>query len=201
MILNVTGNHISKTFQYLLYEFQLLFDLLLDIQCSLIYLWVTKKGRKSKIWKGISCNKRHGEEERITSIIRNGINQKREKKKNETSNGDAYQQNENRNLYFWWWWARFSAWYLVLQVSSGYRTVVLTSAPTAPDVASTNDSISNSIEELQPFHTTKNKRTDKSEHHGTPVNDAMPFSTVLEVHRSSKTIRQNKSGRREVKKP
>lgn len=81
MILNVTGNHISKTFQYLLYEFQLLFDLLLDIQCSLIYLWVTKKGRKSKIWKGISCNKRHGEEERITSIIRNGINQKREKKK------------------------------------------------------------------------------------------------------------------------
>lgn len=43
------------------------------------------------------------------------------------------------HLYFCWPWALTSAWYLVLQVSSGYKMVLLSSAPTAPEVASDKD--------------------------------------------------------------
>lgn len=43
-------------------------------------------------------------------------------------------------LYLAWSFALTSAWYLVLQVSSGYRMVVLSSDPMAPEVASDIDS-------------------------------------------------------------
>lgn len=49
---------------------------------------------------------------------------------------------EKKNLYLYLRrpWARISAWYLALQVSSGYNMVVLTTEPIAPDVASEIDS-------------------------------------------------------------
>lgn len=52
-------------------------------------------------------------------------------------------------LYFCWPWARTSAWYLVLQVSSGYKMVVLNRDPMAPEVASDRDSRSRAISNVQ----------------------------------------------------
>lgn len=53
-----------------------------------------------------------------------------------------------KHLYFCWPWALASAWYLVLQVSSGYKMVVLNSDPMAPEVASDIDSRSTPISKI-----------------------------------------------------
>lgn len=60
---------------------------------------------------------------------------------------EEWEKNEMGHLYFCWPWALTSAWYLVLQVSSGYKMVVLSSAPTAPEVASDKDWRSTAISE------------------------------------------------------
>ena len=53
---------------------------------------------------------------------------------------EVNKEGKKINLYFCWCWVRTSAWYLVLQVSRGYKMVVLTRAPMAPEVASDKDS-------------------------------------------------------------
>ena len=76
---------------------------------------------------------------------------KRKPKRNEITKAKKAKMTKNQrtgqytNLYFCWWWPLTSAWYLVLQVSRGYKMVVLTRAPTAPDVASNRDSVSKPI--------------------------------------------------------
>lgn len=65
------------------------------------------------------------------------------KTKNRIRSTKTNQTREREIMYRYFcspWEARTSAWYLALQVSRGYKIVVLTRAPIAPDVASDIDS-------------------------------------------------------------
>lgn len=85
---------------------------------------------------------------------------KREREKLRKKEMKRNPEKRGPHLYFWWPCAWTSAWYLVLQVSRGYRMVVLTSAPTAPEVASDKDSMSTALSDSRSttsFYTISNE--------------------------------------------